>query len=68
MNTRYAVFAYDERVGKYLEFVYKDMEDCQYALDSFTEFDIPAFICISDECMEGKIAEALLINSACFNA
>lgn len=68
MNTRYAVFAYDERVSKYHEFVYRNMDDCQYALDSFTEFDIPAFICVSDECMGGKIAEALLTKGACFNA
>jgi hypothetical protein len=68
MNTRYAVFAYDEKIGKFLEFIYANMNDCQYALDSFTEFDIQAFICVSDESMEGKIAEVLLTPGTCFNA
>jgi len=68
MNTRYAVFAYDERAEKFREFIQSKMDDCQYALDSFTEFGVRAFICVSDEVMEGKVAGVLFREGACFNA
>ncbi len=68
MNTRYAVFAFDYVNKKYREFLYDNYNECQVALDSFEQFGIQAFICVSDECMEGKIAEVLLKEGACFNA
>jgi hypothetical protein len=65
---RYAVFAYDDSINKYNEFIYDQYEDCETALNIFTECDVAAFICVSDESMEGKIAEVLLRPGACFNA
>ena len=65
---RYSVFAYDYVTRKYNEYIYDNSKECEAALESFTEYDISAFICISDELMEGKIAEVLLTPGACFNA
>ncbi len=65
---RYSVFAFDHSSKKYNEYIYENSKECEAALESFTEFDITAFICISDESMEGMIAEVLLRPGACFNA
>lgn len=66
--TRYSVFAYDYSTKKYNEYIYDNSKECEAALESFTEYDITAFICISDESMGGMIAEVLLRPGACFNA
>jgi hypothetical protein len=68
MNTRYAVFAYNYGTRQYNEIIYDNYLECEVALESFTEFGIQAFICVSDECMDGKIAEVLFREGACFNA
>ena len=65
---RYSVFAYDYSTRKFNEYIYDNSNECEVALESFTEYDITAFICISDESMDGKIAEILLSPGACFNA
>jgi hypothetical protein len=65
---RYAIFAYDESVRQYSEFIYDNYEECEIALGVFTDYDIAAFICVSDESMNGKIAEVLLRPGSCFNA
>lgn len=65
---RYAVFAYDDVTRKYNEYIYDSYADCNEALEVFTACDIAAFICVSDESMEGKVAEVLLRPGACFNA
>jgi hypothetical protein len=65
---RYSVFAYDDSTHKYNEYIYDEYEDCEAALEVFSECNVAAFICVSDESMEGKIAEALLRPGACFNA
>jgi len=68
MNMRYSVFAFDEAINKYSEYIYDEYEECEAALDIFSNNDIAAFICVSDESMNGKIAEVLLRPGACFNA
>jgi hypothetical protein len=65
---RYAIFAFDESINKYSEFIYDDYEECETALSIFTDYEVPAFICVSDESMNGKIAEVLLRPGSCFNA
>lgn len=64
----YQVWAFDTSQRKFLEFIYKNAEECEIALQSFTDFGITAFICISDPVMEGKISETLLTPGTCFNA
>lgn len=65
---RYAVFAYDDVVNKYNEYVYDEYAECELALKIFSDSDIAAFICVSDESMEGMIADVLLRPGTCFNA
>jgi hypothetical protein len=65
---RYAVFAYDDIINKYNEYIYDEYAECEAALEIFYNNEIAAFICVSDESMEGKIAEVLLRPGACFNA
>jgi len=65
---RYAVFAYDDSIKKFVEFVYTSIEECEVALKSFDDFSITAFICVSHPDMEGKISELLLQPGTCFNA
>ncbi len=67
-DTRYAVFAFDYGIKKFNEYLYEDLNQCEQAMASFTEFGITSFICLSDPSMEGKIAEILLTPGACFNA
>lgn len=67
-DTRYAVFAFDYGIKKFNEYLYESLEECQFAMDSFTEFGITSFICLSDPSMDGKIAEILLTPGTCFNA